>query len=50
MLVVDDITDSAVTMDFVLKHLKAKKHIKAACTDKPSRRKVDLIADYCDMK
>lgn len=50
VLVVDDITDSAVTMDFVLKHLKAKNpaSIKSCVLlDKPSRRKVDLVPDYC---
>lgn len=50
VLVVDDITDSAVTMDFVLKHLKEKNpaSIKSCVLlDKPSRRKVDLVPDYC---
>lgn len=50
VLVVDDITDSAVTMDFVLKHLKTKNpaSIKSCVLlDKPSRRKVDLVPDYC---
>lgn len=50
VLVVDDITDSALTMDFVLKHLKAKNPASLKCCvllDKPSRRKVDLVPDYC---
>ena len=50
VLVVDDITDSALTMDFVMKHLAAKNpsSIKSCVLlDKPSRRKVDLVPDYC---
>jgi len=50
VLVVDDITDSALTMDFVMKHLGAKNpaSIKSCVLlDKPSRRKVDLVPDYC---
>lgn len=31
VLVVDDITDSALTMDFVLKHLKAKNPASLKC-------------------
>ncbi len=53
VLVVDDIIDSGVTMNFVLEHLKNKgvKSIKS-CTflDKPSRRKVDINADYTGYK
>ena len=50
VLVVDDITDSALTMDFVIKHLKEKNpnSIKSCVLlDKPSRRKVELVPDYC---
>lgn len=50
VLVVDDITDTALTMDFVMKHLKAKNpnSIKSCVLlDKPSRRKVELVPDYC---
>ena len=50
VLVVDDITDSALTMDFVMKHLKAKNpaSIKSCVLlDKPSRRKVEFVPDYC---
>ena len=50
VLVVDDITDSALTMDYVIRHLKEKnpKSIKSCVLlDKPSRRKVDLKPDYC---
>ncbi len=49
VLIVDDIIDSGVTMDFMIKHLSEKKakSIKS-CTflDKPSRRVVDIDADY----
>ena len=50
VLVVDDITDSALTMDFVIKHLKEQNpnSIKSCVLlDKPSRRKVELVPDYC---
>ena len=49
VLVVDDITDTALTMSHVMKHLKAKNpnSVKSCVLlDKPSRRKVDLKADY----
>ena len=50
VLVVDDITDSALTMSSVMKHLSAKNpaSIKSCVLlDKPSRRKVELVPDYC---
>lgn len=49
VLVVDDITDSGITMKAVLEHLSNKhpKSIKSCVLlDKPSRRKVELEADY----
>jgi len=49
VLIVDDITDSAVTMTSVIKHLKKKKpnSIKSCVLlDKPSRRKVAYESDY----
>ena len=50
VLIVDDIIDSGITMDFVINHVKSlgAKSVKT-CTllDKPSRRKVDLNPDYC---
>ncbi len=49
VLVVDDITDSAITMTSVIKHLKEKApaSIKSCVLlDKPSRRQVDYEADY----
>ncbi len=50
VLIVDDITDTALTMHHVLNHLKEKnpKSIKSCVLlDKPSRRKVELVPDYC---
>jgi hypoxanthine phosphoribosyltransferase len=49
VLIVDDITDSAITMTGVIKHLNKKnpKSIKSCVLlDKPSRRKVQYTADY----
>ncbi|MDM8533906.1 hypoxanthine phosphoribosyltransferase [Clostridiaceae bacterium HSG29] len=49
VLMVDDITDSAITMKSVVDHLKEKnpKSIKSCVLlDKPSRRKVEYQADY----
>lgn len=50
VLIVDDIIDAGITMDFVINHVKSlgAKSVKT-CTllDKPSRRKVDLKPDYC---
>ena len=50
VLIVDDIIDTGITMDFVIEHVKklGAKTVKT-CTllDKPSRRKRDLAPDYC---
>ncbi len=49
VLIVDDITDSAITMTGVIEHLKTKNpsSIKSCVLlDKPSRRKVEYEADY----
>lgn len=49
VLVVDDITDTALTMTGVLDHLRKKspRSLKACVLlDKPSRRKVEYTADY----
>ncbi|SDK74121.1 hypoxanthine phosphoribosyltransferase [Natronincola ferrireducens] len=49
VLVVDDITDSALTMDSVVKHLEKKRpaSIKSCVLlDKPERRKVEFAPDY----
>ncbi|KXZ40276.1 hypoxanthine phosphoribosyltransferase [Alkalithermobacter thermoalcaliphilus JW-YL-7 = DSM 7308] len=49
VLVVDDITDSGLTMKYVLDHLKTKNPASVkSCVllDKPSRRKVELVPDY----
>lgn len=49
VLVVDDIVDSGITMNFVLKHLKEKGPNSVSCCvllDKPSRRQAEVDADY----
>lgn len=50
VLIVDDIIDTGITMEFVISYVKSKgaASIKT-CTllDKPSRRKVDIKPDYC---
>jgi len=49
VLVVDDIADSGVTLEFIMKHLAAKNPKSlASCVllDKPSRRVTDIEADY----
>ncbi len=49
VLVVDDIADSGVTLEFVMKHLASRKPKSlASCVllDKPSRRVTDIEADY----
>ncbi|MBC2575419.1 hypoxanthine phosphoribosyltransferase [Peptostreptococcus canis] len=50
VLIVDDIADTANTMNFVLNHIKAKnpKSLKTCVLlDKPSRREVEFKPDYC---
>lgn len=50
VLIVDDIIDTGITMEFVVDYVKAKgANSVKTCTllDKPSRRKVDITADYC---
>ncbi|GAB6086824.1 hypoxanthine phosphoribosyltransferase [Alkaliphilus crotonatoxidans] len=49
VLVVDDITDSGLTMKHVMEHLKAKNPASVKCCvllDKPERRQVELVPDY----
>lgn len=49
VLVVDDITDSAITMTGVYEHLRKKNPKSLACCvllDKPSRRKVEFEPEY----
>lgn len=49
VLIVDDITDSAITMTGVMAHLKKKNPASIKCCvllDKPSRRRVELEPDY----
>ena len=49
-LLIEDIIDSGVTLSYLTKYLKGKgaKSVRT-CTllDKPSRRKVDFVPDYC---
>ena len=50
ILIIEDIIDSGVTLSYLTKYLigKGAKSVRT-CTllDKPSRRKVDFIPDYC---
>lgn len=50
ILIVEDIIDSGVTLDYLLKYLKARKansiEIMTLLT-KPARRKVDINVKYC---
>lgn len=49
VVVVEDIVDSGLTLDFLIDHLKMHRPKKmAVCTllDKPDRRQVDLPIDY----
>ena len=50
VLIVDDIVDTGITMDYVVKHVnKLKPASVKTCVllDKPSRRKVEIKPDYC---
>ncbi|WP_040211474.1 hypoxanthine phosphoribosyltransferase [Clostridium polynesiense] len=50
VLVVDDIIDSGITMNFVINYVKERgaSSVKSCVLlDKPSRRKLDLKPDYC---
>lgn len=50
LLIIEDIIDSGVTLSYLTKYLAGKgaKSVRT-CTllDKPSRRKVDFVPDYC---
>ncbi|GAA0747753.1 hypoxanthine phosphoribosyltransferase [Clostridium oceanicum] len=49
VLIVDDIVDTGITMDFVINHVKSLGANSVKCCvllDKPERRKVDLTPDY----
>lgn len=53
VLVVEDILDSGVTLSYLMKHLEAHKPQSIRlCTllDKPTRRKVNIKADYIGME
>lgn len=50
VIVVDDIVDTGITMDFVMNHVKSLGAASVKCCvllDKPERRKVDIKPDYC---
>ena len=50
VLIVDDIVDTGITMDFVVNHVKNLKPASfktCVLLDKPSRRKVEIKPDYC---
>ena len=50
VLIVDDIVDTGITMDFVISHVKslgAASVKTCVLLDKPSRRKIDIVPDYC---
>lgn len=50
VLIVDDIVDTGITMDFVLNYVKDLNPTSVkTCVllDKPSRRKIDIKPDYC---
>lgn len=49
VLVVDDITDSGLTMKYVMDHLKTKNpsSVKSCVLlDKPERRQIEIVPDY----
>ena len=53
VLIVDDVLDTAITMDFLIKHLKEKNpnSIKSCVLfNKQAGRKVELSADYVGME
>jgi len=50
ILIVDDIVDTGITMEFVVNHVKSLNPASVkSCVllDKPSRRKVNINPDYC---
>ena len=53
ILVIEDIVDSGITLTYLVKYLlgKGANSVKT-CTllDKPSRRKVDFVPDYCGVE
>lgn len=50
VLIVDDIVDTGITMDFVVTHVRslgATSVKSCVLLDKPLRRKIDIAPDYC---
>jgi hypoxanthine phosphoribosyltransferase len=53
VLIVDDIVDTGITMQFVMEHIKslgAASVKSCVLLDKPERRNVDIKPDYCCFK
>ena len=53
VLIVDDIVDTGITMKFVKEHVEKLGASSVKCCvllDKPDRRKVDVVPDYCCFK
>ena len=53
ILVIEDIVDSGITLSYLVKYLIGKgAHSVKTCTllDKPSRRKVEFVPDYCGVE
>lgn len=53
VLVVDDITDTGITMDFAINHVKSLGASSVKCCvllDKPDRRKISLKPNFCCFK
>ena len=50
VLIVDDIVDTGITMDFVINHMKSLGAASVQCCvllDKPERRKTEVKPNYC---
>ncbi|MDW8799936.1 hypoxanthine phosphoribosyltransferase [Clostridium sp. A1-XYC3] len=50
VLIVDDIVDTGITMNFVMNHVKSLGAASVKCCvllDKPERRKTDIKPDFC---
>ncbi len=53
ILIIEDIVDSGITLSYLVKYLIGKgAHSVKTCVllDKPSRRKVDFVPDYCGVE
>lgn len=53
VLIVDDIVDTGITMSFIKHHVKKLGAASVNCCvllDKPDRRTIDIVPDYCCFK